>query len=95
MIDGNIDEFINMLYFGEDIYLIYNNKRLFIDGWMDNDIYTLRMIDYDDDKSEFNFEISNEDKNIVVQTFLNKNIWNNKSFYDEAKNIIWSEPFDK
>lgn len=96
MIHGNLEKFIDMIHYGDDIYLIYGNQKIFIDGWWENDIYTLRMMDLSDinnKKSIYNFEISNNDKEIVVEEFLNKKIWNGKSFYDEAKNIEWSEPF--
>lgn len=96
MINGNIEDFEDKIYYGEDVYLIYNGKRLFVDGWVENDVFTLRMMDYDDidnEQSIYNFEISDTDKDKVVKEFLNKKIWNNKSFYEEASKIEWSEPF--
>ena len=47
MINGDIDMFIDTIHFGEDISLLYGDKRLFIDGWCEDNKYTLRMIDYD------------------------------------------------
>jgi hypothetical protein len=94
MINGDIDIFIDTIHYGQDIYLAYSGKKFLIDGWWENGIYTLRMVDLDNpkEKSIFNFEISNEDNEIVVNKFLNKKIWNGKSFLEEAKNIEWYDP---
>ena len=96
MINGNIEDFLDMIYYGEDVYLIYKGNRLFIDGWKDDGKYTLRMIDFGskNKKSTFNFEITNIDKNEVIKDFLNKKIWDGKTFYEEVENIEWSEPFE-
>ena len=95
MINGDIDIFIDTIHYGEDISLIYEGKRLFIDGWWDNNNYTLRMFDYDnpDEKSIYNFEITNDDREKVVNEFLNKKIWEGKTFLEEAKNIEWTDSF--
>ena len=95
MINGDIDMFIDTIHFGEDISLLYGDKRLFIDGWCEDNKYTLRMIDYDnpDEKSIYNFEITNEDREKVVNECLEKKIWNGKSFLEEAKNIEWTDSF--
>ena len=96
MINGDIEMFVDTLHYGTDIYLIYGNQKVFIDGWWEDEIYTLRMIDLSDIKKKdsiYNFEISGKDREKVVEEFLNKKIWNGKSFYEEAKNIEWSDPF--
>ena len=96
MINGDIKTFVDTLYYGTDISLKYNGKRLLIDGWYENDIYHLRMVDYDNPKDQtsiYNFEISNENNNKVVEEFLSKEIWNGKKFYDEAQNIEWTDEF--
>ena len=33
MIDGTINEFIDMLYYGEEIVFTYKNRKYFIQGW--------------------------------------------------------------
>lgn len=96
MINGDIEMFVDTLHYGTDIYLIYGNQKVFIDGWWEDEIYTLRMIDLSDIKKKdsiYNFEISGKDREKVVEEFLNKKIWNGKGFYEEAMNIEWSEPF--
>ena len=95
MINGDIDMFIDTIHYGEDISLKYGNRRLFIDGWWKGNKYTLRMFDYDnpDDDSIYNFEITNEDREKVVNEFLEKKIWNGKTFLEEAKNIEWTDEF--
>lgn len=74
MINGDIDIFIDIIHYGEDISLIYKGKRLFIDGWWKDNKYTLRMFNYDnpDEDSIYNFEITNEDREKVVKEFLEK-----------------------
>jgi hypothetical protein len=93
MINGDVDMFINIIHYGDNIYLDYHGKKIFIDGWWKNGIYTLRMVDLDnpEGKSIYNFQLSNEDKEIVVNEFLNKKIWNGKTFLEEAKNIEWCD----
>lgn len=95
MINGDIDMFIDTIHYGEDISLKYGNMRLFIDGWWKDNKYTLRMFNYDnpDENSIYNFEITNEDREKVVKEFLEKKIWNGKTFLEEAKNIEWTDEF--
>lgn len=64
IINGDLDMFIDTIYYGEDISIKYGNIRLFIDGWWKDNKYTLRMFNYDnpDEDSIYNFEITNVDR---------------------------------
>lgn len=41
MINGNVNEFVSGLYYGDERWFLLNNKKYFIQGWVENDKFTL------------------------------------------------------
>lgn len=100
MIDGNVKEFVDNLYFGTEMYFIYRGQRYFIQGWYDNPLHHL-VLDYDYENTgapnEYAFagylwEHNAEDSNECVQEFLNAPLWDGKTFYEVEKEITWTDP---
>lgn len=38
MIDGNVNEFVDNLYYGSEMYFIFKGKKYFIRGWVKDSI---------------------------------------------------------
>ena len=52
MINGDVKDFINGLHYGDERFFIYDNKKYFIQGYIENnrpvlEIYVLEPIDCD------------------------------------------------
>lgn len=41
MIDGNVNEFVDHLQYGDELWFIYDNKKYFLEGLPENGIYKL------------------------------------------------------
>ena len=100
MIDGNVTEFVDNLYYGSEMYFIFRGKRYFIQGWYRHSIHYL-VLDYDHQNNEvpegykFNgyiWEHQSKDPSECVKVFLDAPLWDGKKFYEVEKEIIWAEP---
>ena len=104
MIDGDVNEFVDGLYYGDEMYFIFRGRKYFIQGWVEGSLHYL-VLDYDYEtepfdpkKSEGNkykyiWEYSSTDSNECVQAFLNAPLWDGKKFYDVESEITWADPW--
>ena len=53
MIDGNVNEFVDNLYYGSEMYFIFEDKKYFIQGWVKDNIHYL-VLDYDYETETYN-----------------------------------------
>ena len=44
MIDGNVSEFVDNLYYGSEMYFVYSGKKYFIQGWVKDSIHYLTVV---------------------------------------------------
>lgn len=101
MIDGNVNEFVDNLYYGSEMYFIYNNKKYFIQGWVRDSIHYL-VLDYDyetepydpnnPDCNKYIWEYASPNSSECVQAFLDAPLWDDKTFYDVENEITWTDP---
>ena len=43
MINGNVNEFVDNLYYGQEMNLSYNDKQYFIQRWTEKGLFTLEL----------------------------------------------------
>ena len=101
MIDGNVNEFVDNLYYGTEMYFVFREKKYFIQGWLKDGMHSL-VLDYDyetelydPDNPECNnyiWEYSSSDSSECVNAFLEAPLWDGKPFYEVEKEIKWAEP---
>ena len=41
MIDGNVNEFVDNLFYGSEMYFIFRGKKYFIQGWVEDTVHYL------------------------------------------------------
>ena len=101
MIDGNVTEFVDNLYYGSEMYFIFRGKKYFIQGWVEDSVHYL-VLDYDYESEVFESENPNCNKYIweyssinpaeCVQAFLDAPLWDGKKFYDVEGEMTWADP---
>ena len=101
MIDGNVNEFIDNLYYGSEMYFVFKDKKYFIQGWYKDGVHHL-VLDYDYESTAYDlddlkstkyiWEYSSIDSNECVKAFLTAPLWNGKTFYEVEKEITWTDP---
>ena len=99
MINGNVSEFVDNLYYGSEMYFFFRGKKYFIQGWVEDSIHYL-VLDYgfegDDVPKDYVFngyiwEHKSLDSGECVQAFLNAPIWDGKTFYEVEKEMTWTD----
>ena len=94
MIDGNITEFIDQLYYGQEIVFFYQNRKYFIQGWWNDDKSEATMVL--DDVTEphmgnYVWECHKQNMIECAEAFLYAPIWNGQDFLQIEKHIIWTD----
>lgn len=88
MINGNVQDFMSKLMYGEEMWIVYNDKKYFIQGYVEEEIYYLEIsLEYNED--DFYVQFSSEKPNICVEKFISAELFEGKKFWDVEKEIEW------
>ncbi len=94
MINGNITDFIDQLYYGQELLFSYNNRNYFIQGWWDKDQNEAVMVLTDESEQTFNgylWESRRSKMSECAEEFLKASLWDGLDFLQIEKNVIWTE----
>ena len=94
MIDGNITEFIDQLYYGQEIIFIYKEKKYFIQGWWSDDKNKATMVLTKVSEKPFKkyvLEYHANKMSVCAEAFLSAPLWEGKSFIEIHEDVIWSD----
>ena len=89
MINGNAQEFIDGLYYGDERFFLYNGNKYFIQGYLENKTPMLELYVLEPSDSCFEWRAYSKDKNYPVSEFVSAKIFNGKSFWEVEKDIEW------
>lgn len=89
MINGNANEFIEGLYYGDERFFLYNGNKYFIQGYYENNRPLLELYVLSPTSNNFKWQKISTDNNYPVADFENAKIFNGKSFWEIEKNIEW------
>ena len=93
MINGDVNEFVDGLYFGDERWFIYKNIKYFIQGWVEDGKFTLLLDQMNPDPGT-NISLWEETKDMsknkeVVECFLGSKLFDGKNFWDVEHEIEW------
>ena len=93
MIDGNVYDFLDKLYY-EDHYVIYNNEKYFFNGCQsrispDGKVMSVRLEIYNLSTDKTVFSVTKASASECIEAFEDALIWNGKSFWDIEKFMKW------
>ena len=94
MIDGDINEFIDLLYYGQEIVFIYKDKKYFIQGYsIDNYTKaTMELMEVTDQPFiGYLWEYHADTMRECAEAFLAAPIWNGKDFMQIQEEVTWSD----
>ncbi len=89
MIDGNIDEFMDKLWNGEELIFTYNGKKYFSQGYNSDDgqyVFELQIWEPYIDTLWLTIGLSNQES---TDSFLKEPIFEGKTFWEIEKNAKW------
>ena len=92
MKNGDLKEFVDGLYYGDERVFIYNNEKFFIQGYIDSGKLTLFLDRWEPASYDYVWKMAGTDKNYPVKEFLKAKLFNGKTFYEVEKDIEWIDP---
>ena len=89
MINGNANEFVDGLHYGDERFFLYNGNKYFLQGYMVNGKPMLELYTIEHPDVEFEWRAISNNSDYPVTEFENAKIFEGKSFWDIEKNIEW------
>lgn len=94
MIDGNITEFIDQLYYGQEIVFIYHEKKYFVQGWWSDDKSEATIVLTEVNEKPFEgylWEYHADKMAACAEAFLKAPIWDGKDFMQIQEEVTWGD----
>ncbi len=92
MINGNITEFMDKLYYGEELLFEYHNRTYFIQGWIKDGMAYMVLDEYGDKPFErYLWECNNTTMRECAEMFLEAKLWDDNDFLQIEKEVIWKD----
>ena len=94
MINGDLNEFVNLLYYGQEIVFIYQNKKYFIQVYSTehNPNATMELVEVNDQPFKgYLWECQADTMRECAEAFLAATIWDGKDFMQIQEEVIWSD----
>ncbi len=89
MINGNIDEFIDKLRFGEELIFIYNGRKYFSQGYcLDNGQYRFELQQWEHEGKMF-WHVEGLDRQESFDAFMAQQFFDRKTFMEVEQEIEW------
>lgn len=89
MINGDLNDFIERLKFGDEVIFTYKGRKYFIQGYKENGKCTLYLSQWEPPIDWYILVCEGEDKLYPVNDFLNARIWDGKIFTDIESEVEW------
>lgn len=89
MINGDLNDFIDKLTYGDEVLFSYEGKKYFIQGYKKNGICTLYLSQFEPPIDWYIWTCSRESKLQPVDEFLSAQIWDGKTFMEIESEVEW------
>ena len=80
MINGDVNEFIDGLYYGDERFFIFDSSKYLLQGYFEDEKHILELYITEDPNNDFEWRAYSQDKHYPVNEFENAKIFNGKSF---------------
>jgi hypothetical protein len=92
MINGDINEFVDKLYYGEELLFEYAGKDYFLQGWIKDGEATLALDNLEQKPFEkYIWECTKPTMRECADTFLEALIWKGQIFMSVQNQITWKD----
>lgn len=92
MINGNVNEFVNNIYYGEEMFFLYKGRKYFLQGWKEwkqNGAHTLSLDILDPPSDDYLWYEVDLDPQVLVDHFLVAPLFDGKTFWEVEQEIEW------
>lgn len=87
MINGNVNEFVDHIYFGDELWFVYKNTKYFLEGLCIGGENKLYLFEIKENGAEYSWSISGS--KYPAEKFLTAKFFDGKSFWEVEKEIKW------
>ena len=94
MINGKVSDFVDQLYYGQELVFLYQGKKYFIQGWWSDDrtIATLVLEEMNNQPFiGYLWEYHADEMNKCVNAFLAVPLWDGKTFLQIENDVTWAD----
>lgn len=90
MINGNVREFVDRMYYGDELIFVYRNQKFFLQGFQEDDGICRTYLDRWDPPGEDYIWIGEGDgKGFPVDDFLEEKLWDGRTFWQAESEMEW------
>ncbi len=89
MINGNANEFVDRIYYGDELAFLFHEQKYFLQGWHESNLYTLCLETWEPPSDDYLWYEENDDPQILVEHFLATPLFDNKKFWEVEQEIEW------
>ena len=93
MINGNVNEFVDGLYYGDERWFMFRGIKYFIQGWVKNEEFTLELEQMEpylyQDRPLWTKTCNFDQRQEAVESFLKAPVFDGKTFWDAEQEMEW------
>lgn len=89
MKNGNINEFVDKIHYGDELVFLYKGNKYFLQGFKENGVCTLYLDRWVPPAGDYLWKKDGDAVSFPVDDFLNAPIWDGKRFWDIESEIEW------
>ena len=91
MIDGNVNEFVDILSRGGELWFMFRGTKYFFQGWReDNGLHTFVLeTESVSHNGEYYWQTSSMRIEECIEAFLKAPIWEGKTFWEVEHEMTW------
>ena len=56
MKNGNVQEFVDHIHYGDELWFLYNDTKYFLEGWIENDILELVLYEMKENGQDYKWK---------------------------------------
>lgn len=87
MINGDVNEFVNHIYYGDELWFVYKDTKYFLEGLCIDGENKLHLFEMKEGGTDFSWPVSGH--KYPAESFLNTKIFDGKTFWEVEKDIEW------
>lgn len=89
MINGSLDDFIDGLYYGQEMLFVFKGQRFFVQGWVKDGRAEMNVQLPDSQDAPYVWQCDAEKMSECAERFLDAALWDGRRFYDVENEITW------
>lgn len=89
MKNGDVKEFVDGLYYGDERFFYYDGCKYFIQGYCESERPILELYIIEPSDSDFVWRSISKNKSYPVSEFENAPVFNGKTFWQVEQEIEW------